>query len=153
LFFWVKGTPYFVMQLNCSLVTTKYRYFTTWILQTVYTAYMCITTLYITILQKVHMCLTNNCQLQGHCRVNQVAHWTISSYTSRIMAILKVETDIIVNISVSPIGRAGIFVVMSAEAFRTDVNISASPIGRAGIFVVVSVEASELTLLFLSATS
>ena len=45
------------------------------------------------------------------------------------LANLKVETDIIVNISVSPIGRAGIFVVMSAETFRADVNISVSPIG------------------------
>jgi hypothetical protein len=62
------------------------------------------------------------------------------------------RTDVIVFISVSLIGRVGIFVVMSVEAFRTDVIvfISVSLIGRGGIFVVMSVEASELTLLFLS---
>ena len=31
----------------------------------------------------------------------------------RITSILKVETDIMANISGSPIGRAGIFVIMS----------------------------------------
>jgi len=36
----------------------------------------------------------------------------------RITATLKVETDITANISTSPIGRSGIFVIMSAEAFR-----------------------------------
>ena len=36
---------------------------------------------------------------------------------------LKVEIDIIANISASPIGRAGIFVIMSVEAFRIDVNV------------------------------
>ena len=41
--------------------------------------------------------------------------------TYRIMAILKVETDIIANIAASPIGRTGIFMIMSVEAFRTDV--------------------------------
>jgi hypothetical protein len=41
--------------------------------------------------------------------------------TSRIMAILKIETDIISNISASLTGRARIFVIMSVEAFRTDV--------------------------------
>ena len=35
---------------------------------------------------------------------------------------MKVETDIIVNISASPIGRARIFVI-SVEAFRTDIII------------------------------
>ena len=39
------------------------------------------------------------------------------------MAILKVETDIIGNISMSPIGRAKIFVIMSVEAFRTDLIV------------------------------
>ena len=39
----------------------------------------------------------------------------------RVTAILKVETDIIANISASLVGRAGIFVIMSVEAFRTDV--------------------------------
>ena len=33
---------------------------------------------------------------------------------------LKVETDIIASISVSLIGQAGIFVIMSVKAFRTD---------------------------------
>ena len=37
--------------------------------------------------------------------------------------ILKIETDIIANISASLIGRAGIFVKMSVEALRTDVII------------------------------
>jgi len=38
----------------------------------------------------------------------------------RITAILKVETDIIAN-AASSIGGAGIFVVMSVKAFRTDI--------------------------------
>jgi hypothetical protein len=42
---------------------------------------------------------------------------------NRIMAILKVETDIIANISASPIERAGIFVIIFVEAFRTDVIV------------------------------
>jgi hypothetical protein len=42
---------------------------------------------------------------------------------NRITAILKVETDIITNISASPIERAGIFVIMSVEAIRTDVIV------------------------------
>jgi hypothetical protein len=37
------------------------------------------------------------------------------------MAILKIETDIIGNNSASLIIRAGIFVIMSVEAFKTDV--------------------------------
>ena len=41
----------------------------------------------------------------------------------RIMAILKVETDIIVNISASSIGRAGIFVIMSVKALSTDLIV------------------------------
>jgi hypothetical protein len=41
----------------------------------------------------------------------------------RIIAILKVETDIIANISASPIGRAGIFVIMYVKAFKTDVIV------------------------------
>ena len=41
----------------------------------------------------------------------------------RITAILKVETDIIVNISASPIGPTGIFVIMSVEAFRNGVIV------------------------------
>ena len=39
----------------------------------------------------------------------------------RITTILKVETDIIANIPASPIRRAGIFMIMSIEAFITDV--------------------------------
>jgi hypothetical protein len=38
----------------------------------------------------------------------------------RITTILKVETDIIANTSVSPIGRS---VIMSVDAFRTDVVV------------------------------
>jgi hypothetical protein len=38
-------------------------------------------------------------------------------YKYRITTILKVETDIIANISASSIGQAGIFVIMSDEAF------------------------------------
>ena len=41
----------------------------------------------------------------------------------RIMAILKVETDIIGNISMSAIGGAKIFVIMSVEAFRTELIV------------------------------
>ena len=41
----------------------------------------------------------------------------------RITAILKVETDIITNISASLIGRTEIFVIMSVKAFRTDVIV------------------------------
>jgi hypothetical protein len=40
----------------------------------------------------------------------------INECINRITAILKVETDIITNISASPIERAGIFVIMSVEA-------------------------------------
>ena len=36
---------------------------------------------------------------------------------------MKVETDIIANISASPIRRAVIFVIMSIKAFRTDVIV------------------------------
>ena len=41
----------------------------------------------------------------------------------RITTILKVETDIIANIPASPIRRAGIFMIMSIEAFITDVIV------------------------------
>ena len=41
----------------------------------------------------------------------------------RITKLLKVETDIITNISTSPIGRAGLFVIMSVKAFKTDVIV------------------------------
>jgi hypothetical protein len=41
----------------------------------------------------------------------------------RITKLLKVETDIITNISTSPIGRAGLFVIMSVEAFKTNVIV------------------------------
>ena len=47
----------------------------------------------------------------------------INECINRITAILKVETDIITNISASPIERAGIFVIISVEAFRTDVIV------------------------------
>ena len=47
---------------------------------------------------------------------NFTAEWKLY----RITAILKFETDIIANISASPIGWAGIFVMMSVEAFRTN---------------------------------
>ena len=46
----------------------------------------------------------------------------------RIMAILKVETDIIANISASLEERAGIFVIMSVRAFRTDVIVVISDV-------------------------
>jgi hypothetical protein len=39
------------------------------------------------------------------------------------MAILKIETDIIGNNSASLIIRAGIFVIMFVEAFKTDVIV------------------------------
>ena len=47
----------------------------------------------------------------------------VLSDTYRITTILKVETDIIANVSVSTIGRAAIFVIMSVEAFRTDIIV------------------------------
>ena len=47
---------------------------------------------------------------------NFTAEWKLY----RITAILKFETDIIANISARPIGWAGIFVMMSVEAFRTN---------------------------------
>jgi len=46
----------------------------------------------------------------------------------RIASILKVETDIIAKISASPKGRAAIFVIMSVEAFRTDVIVFISDV-------------------------
>ena len=36
---------------------------------------------------------------------------------------MKVETDIIANISAIPRGRAGIFVIMCVTAFRTDLIV------------------------------
>jgi len=41
----------------------------------------------------------------------------------KITAFFKVETHIIANIAASPIGRAGIFMIMSVEDFRTDVIV------------------------------
>jgi len=41
---------------------------------------------------------------------------------NRIMAVIKVETDIITSITVSLIGRAVILVIMYVETFKTDVN-------------------------------
>ena len=46
----------------------------------------------------------------------------------RIMAILKVETDIIANISSSPMGRAVIFVIMFVEARITDIIVFISDV-------------------------
>ena len=43
--------------------------------------------------------------------------------TYRITAMLKVETDIIANISASLIGGAGIIVILSIEAFRTNIIV------------------------------
>ena len=48
--------------------------------------------------------------------------------TYRITAILKVETDVIANISASPMGRARIFVTMSVEVFRNDFIVFISDI-------------------------
>ena len=39
------------------------------------------------------------------------------------MTVLKVETDNITNTTASPIVQAGIFVLISVEAFRTDVIV------------------------------
>ena len=36
---------------------------------------------------------------------------------------MKVETDLIANILMSLIGQAGIFVIMSVKAFRTDIIV------------------------------
>ena len=46
-----------------------------------------------------------------------------SKYIYRIMADLKVETDIITSIAVSPIGWTVILVKMYVETFKTDVNV------------------------------
>ena len=46
----------------------------------------------------------------------------------RITVILKVETNFIANISASPIVRARIYVMMSVEAFRTDVIVFISDV-------------------------
>jgi len=43
--------------------------------------------------------------------------------TYRITTILKAETDIIAIISARPIGQAWLFVILSAEDFRTDVIV------------------------------
>ena len=43
--------------------------------------------------------------------------------TYRITAKMKVETEIIANISAIPGGRAGIFVIMCVTAFRTDLIV------------------------------
>ena len=40
-----------------------------------------------------------------------------------MMAVLKVETDIIAKIAKSPIRRAVILVIMSVDNFKTDVNV------------------------------
>jgi hypothetical protein len=60
----------------------------------------------------------------------------------RIVAIFKVEMDIIANISASPIGRAGIFVIMSVEAFRTDIIVFIRPSLRRGVFWYTTVRPS-----------
>jgi len=39
----------------------------------------------------------------------------------RIMAVVKVEIDIINSIAASPIGRAGILLIMHAKTFTTDI--------------------------------
>ena len=40
-----------------------------------------------------------------------------------MMAVLKVETDIIARIAKSPIRRTVILVIMSVDNFKTDVNV------------------------------
>ena len=47
--------------------------------------------------------------------------YDVENMTYKITAILKFETNIIANVSASSIGRAGIFVIMSVEGFKTDV--------------------------------
>jgi hypothetical protein len=42
---------------------------------------------------------------------------------NRILAVLKVETDIITSIAVSLIGRAAILVIMYVETFKTNINV------------------------------
>jgi hypothetical protein len=61
----------------------------------------------------------------------------------RITTILKVETDIIANISASHIGRAGIFVIMTAKDFRTEVKLDIFPLMCAADKVWIT----ELTLI------
>ena len=55
----------------------------------------------------------------------------------RIMAVLKVETDIITSIAARPIGRAVILVIMYVETFKTK-NII--------LLLVMSLNVTEVTL-------
>ena len=50
------------------------------------------------------------------------AYVVLLSNKYRITAALKDETDIIASIAVSPIGWAGILVIMYAETYKTDVD-------------------------------
>jgi len=48
---------------------------------------------------------------------------TILPSTYRITSVLKIETDIIVSISVSPIGQSVILMVINAETYKTDIIV------------------------------
>ena len=41
----------------------------------------------------------------------------------RLTAVMKVETDIITRIAVSPVGQAVILVIINVETFKTDIFI------------------------------
>ena len=49
--------------------------------------------------------------------------YKIIDLTDRIMAVLKVETDIITSTADNPIGRAKILVIIYAKTFKTDVIV------------------------------
>ena len=73
--------------------------------------------------------------LKGHsltkeiCLTKNIKHYPVFTVkTYRITAVLKVETDIIASISVSPVGGAVILVIISVNTFKTDVIVSISDI-------------------------
>jgi hypothetical protein len=68
-------------------------------------------------------CCYRNCRSWNPDNVTVGVEILTMFNTYRITAILKVEIDIITNISASPIERVGIFVIMSVKAFRTDIIV------------------------------
>ena len=55
----------------------------------------------------------------------------------KITAILKFETNVIANISVSPIWRAVIFVIMSVDTFKTDVVVFIGDVIKTDVVVFI----------------
>ena len=58
---------------------------------------------------------------------------------NRILAVLKVETDIITSIAVSLIGRAAILVIMYVETFKTNINVFSGSVTMTNNFQYQSV--------------